>query len=98
MRHSATDILISAADAITDRADQRDCENGERSMARAVTTFNALTKHSLSERDGWVFMAILKLSRAQEGRHIIDDYMDGAAYMALAGESIDDSEVTKNGG
>jgi hypothetical protein len=98
MKHAAVDILVSAADAITNRADQRDCETGERSMARAVATFNALTKHSLSERDGWVFMVILKLSRAQEGRHVIDDYLDGAAYVALAGESIDDSEDKKNGG
>jgi hypothetical protein len=33
MKHAAVDILVSAADAITNRADQRDCETGERSMA-----------------------------------------------------------------
>jgi len=57
-------------------------------MARAVTTFNSLTGHKLTEREGWVFMAILKLSRAQAGRHVMDDYIDGAAYMALAGECV----------
>ncbi len=98
MKHAAVDILISAADEIAARADQLDRENGERSMARAVTTFNALTGHSLSQRDGWVFMVVLKLSRSQNGRPIIDDYLNGAAYMALAGESIDDSEDNKNGG
>lgn len=95
MKNNAVDILIAAADAISNRADQRDCQNGERSMGRAAATFNALTGHALSERDGWVFMAILKLSRAQEGRHIIDDYMDGAAYITLAGESIDAEDQSK---
>lgn len=84
----ATEILIAAADAIGDRASQRDATDGERSMARAVSTFNALTGHKLTEREGWAFMAILKLSRAQAGRHVMDDYIDGAAYMALAGECV----------
>lgn len=88
MKATAPDILIAAADAISNRADQRDCENGERSMARAVHAFNALTGRDLSELDGWVFMAILKLARAQGGRHVLDDYIDGAAYMALAAESL----------
>jgi hypothetical protein len=84
----APEILIAAADAIGERASQRDAADGERSMARAVTTFNSLTGHKLTEREGWVFMAILKLSRAQAGRHVMDDYIDGAAYMALAGECV----------
>lgn len=83
--------LRAAAQAIADRASQRDCESGERSMYRAVQTFNALTGHTLTERDGWVFMNILKLSRAQSSAENgapanLDDYIDGAAYMALAGE------------
>ena len=83
--------LRQAAQCIADRAVQRDHE-GERSMARAVTTFNTLTGHDLSERDGWVFMNILKLSRAQSAVESgapanLDDYIDGAAYMALAGEA-----------
>ena len=86
---NATEILIAAADCIGHRASQRDQQDGERSMARAVSTFNTLTGHTLSERDGWVFMTVLKLSRAQAGRHVLDDYVDGAAYLALAAESLD---------
>lgn len=83
--------LRQAAQCISDRAAQRDLPEGERSMARAVATFNTLTGHELSERDGWVFMNILKLSRAQNNAETgapvnLDDYIDGAAYMALAGE------------
>lgn len=88
MTTTAPDILIAAADAITTRADQRDSADGERSMARTVATFNTLTGYTLSERDGWVFMAVVKLARSQQGRHVIDDYTDGAAFMALAGESL----------
>lgn len=84
----AVDILMTAADCIDNRASQRDQPSGERSMARAVATFSALTGHDLSERDGWIFMALLKMARAQGGRHHIDDYVDGAAYLALAGESL----------
>jgi hypothetical protein len=59
---------------------------GERSMARCVAAFNALTGHQLTEREGWMFMAMLKASRAQAGALNLDDYVDGAAYFALAGE------------
>lgn len=85
---NAPDLLIAAADCIGERAQQRDQDDGERSMRKAAATFNQLTGHRLSERDGWIFMAILKLARAQAGRHVLDDYIDGAAYIALAGETL----------
>lgn len=82
----AETILRNAAAAIEQRAAQRDLQDGERSMARTVAAFNALTGGSLSERDGWIFMAVLKAARATAGAHQLDDYTDGAAYFALAGE------------
>ncbi len=84
---SAPGILRLAAEQIDDRSDQRDRADGERSMARTVATFNALTGHRLSEVDGWQFMQCLKLSRARAGRFVLDDYVDNAAYAALAGEA-----------
>lgn len=87
MRASAApDILESAAMHIAERGKTRDLPGGERSMGRAVTAFNALCGHILTERDGWLFMAILKGSRAATGALNLDDYEDGAAYFALAGE------------
>lgn len=83
----APNILAMAINCISNRASERDQPDGERSMTKAVSTFNALTGHKLSEREGWVFMVILKLARSQSGRHQIDDYVDGAAYISLAGES-----------
>lgn len=83
----AHEILEQGAAAIRQRAASRDLEQtGERSMLRTVAAFNALTGHSLSEREGWVFMVMLKAARAQLGALNPDDYVDGAAYFALAGE------------
>ncbi len=83
----AKDILASASTAIDSRAASRDLK-AERSMARCVKAFNALTSLDLSERDGWLFMAVLKATRAASSdTGLVDDYVDGAAYFALAGEA-----------
>ena len=83
----AGSILREAATTIDGRAAQRDSEK-ERSMARCVAAFNGLTKHNLTEEEGWMFMVVLKMARALNSRKFtLDDYVDGAAYMALAGES-----------
>lgn len=60
--------------------------DGERSMAKTVEVFNALTGHELSEEQGWMFMVCLKMVRSQSGQYQADDYVDGAAYVGLAGE------------
>lgn len=87
-RISPEALLRQAADTIANRAAERDTE-AERSMARTVAAFNALSGHKLTERDGWRFMAVLKLGRSYSGtRANIDDYLDGAAYMALAAETL----------
>lgn len=84
----ADEILAAAQETLRKRATTRDQPGGERSMARAVAAFNALTGHKLSTREGWMFMVALKSARActPGGRHNADDYLDGAAYFALAGE------------
>lgn len=82
---TAVTILQDASSAVIGRADSRDV-GGERSMPRAVEAFNALTGHRLTERDGWLLMVQLKAARATAGNHTPDDYVDGAAYFALAGE------------
>lgn len=84
----APEILKQAAKHIEDRAAARDQPEGERSMGKTVEAFNAVTGHRLSERDGWVFMQILKLARAcNTPAGLPDDYEDAAAYSALAGEA-----------
>lgn len=88
----AHEFLQAGVDAMADRATQRDTPDGERSMNRAVIAFAAMTGHELTEHDGWLFMALLKMSRATASDVVReDDYIDGAAYFALAGESVSES-------
>ena len=56
-------------------------------MSATVEAFGAITGVSMSEEQGWLFMAILKAVRSQQGDYHEDCYADGAAYFALAGEA-----------
>lgn len=89
----APDILKEASRILDERGKLRDSPDGERSMGRAISTFNALTDKDLTELDGWVFMIILKLSRAQSGKAHLDDYQDIAGYSALACECLHEQET-----
>src|SRR5450830_1053539 len=92
---SADSFLRTAAATIQDRGVHRDTSaegaQQERSMAATMAAFNALEGTSLTERQGWAFMQVLKLARsaasARNGQFNRDDLVDGAAYAALAGES-----------
>ncbi len=83
---TASEILTAGAEHISNRASSRDMPEGERSMKRCVEAFNALEGTSLTETQGWRFLAALKYARATAGTFNIDDYEDGAAYLALAAE------------
>lgn len=83
---SADVLLQIARDQIEDRAAERDTE-AERSMCSTVNAFNAIYGTNLTEEQGWMFMVFLKAARAKGGNIRIDDYVDGSAYFALAGEA-----------
>lgn len=80
-------VLANAAGHISDRAVTYDQEEGERSMAKTVAAFNALTGLNLTEEQGWLFMIQLKAARSQQGKYKPDNYEDGAAYFALMSEA-----------
>ena len=82
----ASELLEEAIQQITKNAQDRDQPSGERSMARTVQVFNALTGLQLDETMGWLFMVCVKLARSRGGGYVQDDYVDGAAYLTLAGE------------
>jgi hypothetical protein len=84
----AKEALSTAFNAIDQRGETRDC-NEERSMASCVAAFNAMFDKKMSEEQGWWFMVLLKMSRSKGGKRNEDDYVDGAAYCALAGECDD---------
>jgi hypothetical protein len=84
---NAHEILKAAAGHMSDRAATYDRLQGERSMRATVEAFRAVSGISLTEEQGWLFMALLKAVRSQQGAYRADSYEDGAAYFALAGES-----------
>ena len=73
--------------------DSKEC--GERSMGKVVSMYRILKPGGViqSAEDGYLFMAILKLVRSQQGEYKADNYTDGAAYFALAGESAHQERV-----
>lgn len=84
---NAHDILQAAAGHMRDRAATYDKPEGERSMGATVAAFRAVTGLEMTETQGWLFMALLKAVRSQQGAYRADSFEDGAAYFALAGES-----------
>ena len=71
-----------------ERGKQYDKPQGERSMQAAVAAFNAISGYSLTEADGFLLMAILKMVRDQqrETPHR-DSIEDLVAYASLYGEA-----------
>ena len=85
----AVDILTHASLLMEERGRQYDKPEGERSMASCVDAFNAITGHALTESDGWLIMALLKMVRQWQNpeKVHVDSLLDGVAYMALLAES-----------
>lgn len=83
---NAIDVLIEAQGHLANRAKTYDKPSGERSMEKTVSAFNAITDQEISTEQGWLFMALLKAVRTQQGDFRLDNYEDGAAYFALMGE------------
>lgn len=83
----ATELLAAAAGHMRERAATYDTPGGERSMARTVAAFNAITGHALAESEGWLLMQILKDVRdhQREVPHR-DSLEDCIAYAALKAE------------
>lgn len=84
---TAANILTAALCHMRERASTYDKPEGERSMGATVGAFLAVTGVSMTEEQGWLFMALLKAVRSQQGAYRADSYEDGAAYFALAGEA-----------
>ena len=86
---NAAQLLGAAAACLQQRGVQYDSPEGERSMGKVIAMYRILTGNSVidTEEKGYLFMAILKLVRSQQGELSADSYVDGAAYFALAGEA-----------
>ncbi|MEY9435545.1 DUF6378 domain-containing protein [Bradyrhizobium elkanii] len=102
MTTTASTILEAAAGHLRDRARTYDKEEagGERSIGAAVEAFKAVTGDGLlnTPERGWMFMALLKMVRSQQGDYRPDNYEDGAAYTALMGEAAYQAHVAAGQG
>ena len=80
-------LLEKATATMRERSIERDTEK-ERAMAKTVAIQNAMFPATapMTEYEGWMFMLNLKIARAHGGSFREDDYLDMAAYAALAGE------------
>jgi len=88
MKITAQQLLNKAQTHMQARASTYDKPEGERSMAATVTAYNAITGHSLTEADGWLFMAVLKMVRDnQRSEAHPDSVEDFVAYSSLYGEA-----------
>jgi hypothetical protein len=85
---SAQSFLTAAGQVMAERGRQYDLPGGERSMARTVQAFNAITRRELSASDGWLLMLLLKQARLFQcpGLHY-DSAMDAVAYASLLAEA-----------
>lgn len=88
MKVTPSEVLTAAAQHMIDRELEYDAPGGERSMEKVVDMFNALMGGDrwLTTEQGWMFMALLKIVRSQQGNFRLDNYQDLAAYAALAAE------------
>jgi len=84
----APELLGRAARHMHDRASTYDTVGGERSMGKAVTAFNAITGHTLSESEGWLLLQVLKDVRLfTRSAYHADSAEDCIAYAALKAEA-----------
>lgn len=97
MNIDAAALLERAASTMRERSVERDTEK-ERAMARTVAIHNAMfpDRPPMTEYEGWMFMLNLKLARAHGGAFREDDYLDAAAYAALAAECRGREQVSHN--
>ena len=85
----APELLTRAACIMGDRGATYDSPDGERSMARTVTAFNAITGRDLSEAEGWLLMQVLKDVRQwSRPAYHADSAEDCIAYAALKAEAL----------
>lgn len=84
----AAELLGRAARHMHDRASTYDAPEGERSMGKCVSAFNAVTGRDLRESEGWLMLALLKATRSEARSEPHQDSLeDLIAYSALYAEA-----------
>ncbi len=85
---TAPQLLNKALTIQDQRASQYDQSGGERSMGKVVTMFNAAKgREVLTEADGWLIQALLKIVRSEANGPHSDSVEDLVSYSSLYGEA-----------
>jgi len=88
MKTTAPQLLNKAASIMEQRGKQYDKPGGERSMGATVAAYNSITGQQLTEANGWLLMALLKMVRDnQRPAPHVDSIEDLVAYSSLYGEA-----------
>lgn len=93
----AEQFLRQGADVLAERGKEYDKPEGERSMARCVAAFNAITGKDLTEAEGWLLLQTLKDVRQWQnpGRYHEDSAVDCVNYSALKAEALSEQGQVK---
>jgi len=90
MTRDAGAFLKAAGDTMVQRGMEYDRRGGERSMAKAVLAFNAITGQDLTESEGWLLLQVLKDVRQWSApTYHPDSALDCVAFAALKAESLE---------
>jgi hypothetical protein len=88
MKITSDQLLNKARAIMVQRGAQYDKPGGERSMSATVEAYNAITGQEMSEANGWLLMALLKMVRDnQRPAPNVDSIEDLVAYASLYGEA-----------
>ena len=78
-------ILRKASEMVEGDKNKEHGEMGE-NHRNISTLWSAYLGIDITPRQAAVMMALLKIARTKSGSRNGDDYMDGAAYMGIAGQ------------
>ena len=86
---TAEQFLAQASELMTERGEQYDGPQGERSISKTIAAFNSITGRDLTESEGWLMMSVFKRVRQYNGGYHKDSAEDAVAYAALEAESLE---------
>jgi hypothetical protein len=69
--------------------------NKVKNHCNIASLWSAYLGREITARDVALMMTLLKVARTKIGEHTDDHYIDGAGYMAIAGEIADDNQNEK---
>jgi len=90
MPTTAPEFLQSALSTLTQRGQDYDKPEGERSAAAVAVAFNAITGRNLTEAEVWLVLQLVKDVRQWQNpeRYHADSALDCVAYAALKAEAL----------